>query len=516
MPPKRARKKEATASSPAFASPNSEQKSASSSSSSKSFPSLDVQVLYAGLDDDDKRKEKKANDFGIFASLIKDNLRSGQNYCGDLNAGYVYEEVGKQDYLFVVQEPQLLRNSRVKNVLVGYALIKEHQPTAQEQIQLLQLMPVWHITAICTRPGLGTVLMNEIIKLAKRKRVSALTLDAQPNVINYYARFGFHFSPVSTTGRINSACSVPRTLSQSEQDNKIEQFFRSLSDLRFRSNEDAIDENRSPNFVKLLQLLVDNRVVANPQCVGIGREDYRLRKTTDHDHESVNVDTETERKEEAKTVGCSADGYPMVMCLGKTSSWLTPPPLLLYPQAFPQSSLTLPLSLSTSPSPFSSSSLSTSTLPPAFPSLKSSPSPYLFPPAFPSLSLSTSSYEPPSPTFFSPPSPPSLPSPPLSPSWLISPWESGSPHFDPTSQSMESMESIDSMHLVTEEDELRPPSPSLPEWILEQDYPPINFAPLISPVSILSTPFEYPELTNPADFPNSSFDYEDRFDPWMR
>lgn len=119
-----------------------------------------------------------------------------------------------------------------------------------------------YLDVICARTS-GKILLNEIYKVAKMLGKTYVKLNALPHVINFYKKEGFVHSE-------NNCVSI----------DKITQLSNSLSSLRFKTQSQAL---KNKEFFKLLQLLKQNKLVANKSC----------RSVKD----------------------CSIDGYTMVKCI---------------------------------------------------------------------------------------------------------------------------------------------------------------------------------------------------------
>lgn len=119
-----------------------------------------------------------------------------------------------------------------------------------------------YLDVICARTS-GKLLLKEIYKLAKLLQKKYIKLNALPHVINFYKKEGFVHAEDSCVSS-----------------NKIALLSNSLSNLRFKTQYDAVKDK---DFFKLLQLLQRTKLVANKACRSVEE--------------------------------CSIDGYTMVKCV---------------------------------------------------------------------------------------------------------------------------------------------------------------------------------------------------------
>jgi GNAT superfamily N-acetyltransferase len=158
------------------------------------YGSRTVKILY--------RKDVTQKQWKSAAASI---IEKSNEYCtgGLVQTSYVSDAIKEADSLVLLGE-ESVRRSRGRelkmHVLVGFAILKwlkdqmEGEITEGLEIDPEDLGPTMYIDVICSKQGNGGLLMEELLRLARRRHQRYIKLSALSDVLRFYPRYGFKSS----------------------------------------------------------------------------------------------------------------------------------------------------------------------------------------------------------------------------------------------------------------------------------------------------------------------------------
>ena len=201
----------------------------------------------------------KPKDIKPWIELIKRNTRT---LCDNIGPTYWTNVEKEIDSLYIYGRP-MNPYSQGSELIKGF-LIGKHYPDHV------------HLLLVCAKTGtrgIGLQLMDRFIADAKAQGLQRVTLDALPQVIQYYRKkYGFKLSK------------------QCEESHDVTERLSVLEGRPpFRSMDDTFED---PEMVQLLNLVIESDLSADPKC-------KQLKAAEDPDYLQV----------------CSSSGYFMTLCL---------------------------------------------------------------------------------------------------------------------------------------------------------------------------------------------------------